>query len=315
VSPFDNRLSKATDDHLLGVLERLRQANYQFVTPTPATHALVRRRRPARESSLLTDIFGWVRPFQASQLDAGLLQVMQGGNLVEEIDGGLQSRLRVSVVRGRYFLHSSPTTDEAAVFLGPDSYRFAALLARTVGAEEAPARVLDIGTGAGVGAIILQDLAPRAEVFGSDVNPAALRLARLAGVHAGMAVRWLSACGLPGAPARFDLITANPPYVADVGGQTYRDGGDDFGTSLGLSWVREGLSRLEPRGRFILYTGAPMIEGTDILRLALEQICADQDFSMQYEELDPDVFGGMLRQPAYGEVERIAAVGAVIRSC
>jgi hypothetical protein len=34
---------------------------------------------------------------------------------------------------------------------------------------------------------------------------------------------------------------------------------------------------------------------------------------MTYEELDPDVFGGMLRRPAYDDVERIAAVGAVIR--
>jgi hypothetical protein len=33
---------------------------------------------------------------------------------------------------------------------------------------------------------------------------------------------------------------------------------------------------------------------------------------LRYRELDPDIFSGELRRAAYADVERIAAVGAVI---
>ena len=307
-------MAGVTDDGLVQLLDLLKGASYDFVTPTPATHALVRRRRPAREGSLLRDIFGWTRPFHAAQVDASLLRLMQAGDLLVETDGFLVSRLRVSTLGGRYYLHSAPTTDAAAVFLGPDSYRFASLLARSLKDGKPFRRALDIGTGAGVGAITLQDLCPGAEVFASDINPAALRLAGLNARHAGLPLRLVEASGLPAAPATFDLIVANPPYIAGDTGKTYRDGGDDIGTALGMDWARSSLDRLSPQGRFLLYTGAPVIEGRDIVRDALTALCAERDFSLSYEEIEGDVFGGTLRQAAYQDVDRIAAVGAIVQA-
>ncbi len=34
--------------------------------------------------------------------------------------------------------------------------------------------------------------------------------------------------------------------------------------------------------------------------------------SLRYREIDPDIFGELLDEPAYREVERIAAIGAVL---
>lgn len=303
-----------TDGGWIELLDLLKREGYDFVTPTPATHALVRRRRLARAETLLRDIFGWARPFRAAQLDARLLRLLKDCDLLVETEGFYVTRLRVSTLRGRYFLHSAPTSDPGTVFLGPDSYRFANLLARHLTDGESFDCALDIGTGAGVGAITLQDLSPNAEVFASDINPDALRLASVNARHADLPLRFLEVSGLPAAPARFDLIVANPPYIAGDTGRTYRDGGNDLGTALGMDWVRNGLDRLSPQGRFILYTGAPVIDGRDIVRESLVAMCAERDYGLTYGEIEGDVFGGTLRQAAYDEVERIAAVGAIVRA-
>ena len=55
-----------------------------------------------------------------------------------------------------------------------------------------------------------------------------------------------------------------------------------------------------------------MVAGTDVLRKELVALCREAGASLAYEELDPDVFGSELDGAAYADVERIAAVGAVI---
>ncbi|HEX8470293.1 MAG TPA: class I SAM-dependent methyltransferase [Brevundimonas sp.] len=300
------------DDALLGLLEWLEAAGYAFVNPTPSTHALVRERCDARKEDLLRDVFGWVRPFDRAQMPDRLLALMETAGLLVDTEGKLASALRVSRLEGRLFLHSAPTCDNDAVFLGPDSYRFARLLRQVLTHGPAIGHALDIGTGAGVGAVMVKDLAPDAEVHASDINPSALRLAGLNARHAGLNVLTRLGSGLPGTPASFDLIIANPPYIAGDVGKTYRDGGDDYGAALALEWVREGVRRLAPGGRFILYSGAAVVAGRDVVLESLTALCAHAGLSLDYDELDPDVFGQTLRQNAYRNVDRIAAVGAVI---
>ena len=58
--------------------------------------------------------------------------------------------------------------------------------------------------------------------------------------------------------------------------------------------------------------GQVRIDGRDVVRSALEELATEADLELGYEEIDPDVFAGVLRDPAYAEVERIAAVGAVL---
>jgi methylase of polypeptide subunit release factors len=98
--------------------------------------------------------------------------------------------VRVAALGSRLYLHSAfPTDAPDAVFFGPDSYRFAALIEREL-AGVAPGslgRVIDIGTGAGVGALVTADACLPARAIGTDVNPKALRFAAMnaaaAGIH------------------------------------------------------------------------------------------------------------------------------------
>ena len=77
-------------------------------------------------------------------------------------------------------LHSAyPTAGEDAVFLGPDSYRFADLIGAELEPDVPPtARIVDIGTGAGVGAVTAASHCRGARVVATDINPLALRLAQ-----------------------------------------------------------------------------------------------------------------------------------------
>lgn len=75
------------------------------------------------------------------------------------------------------------------------------------------ARVLDVGCGSGILAVTLK-LETAAQVWGSDISPAALRVAAKNAERLG-ATAWLIACDLMSAFAgqSMDLIVSNPPYV------------------------------------------------------------------------------------------------------
>src|SRR5690606_38669702 len=80
------------------------------------------------------------------------------------------------------FAHSGfPTTDADAVFFGPDTYRFCALLERAAGRAK---RVVDVGCGSGVGGLVLGAAAKR--VVLADINERALRFARVNAALAGV---------------------------------------------------------------------------------------------------------------------------------
>jgi methylase of polypeptide subunit release factors len=294
------------------MLSRLETAGYAFVTPTPATHARVRKRRPAAREDALRDIFGWSRPFSPELLDPELLDLLRRADAVRPAPSGLSLTVRVSTVGGRLFAHSAPTDDADAVFLGPDSYRYVRFLRQQLMDRTGWRTALDIRAGAGVGAVALADLNPAARIIGSDVNEKALRFARVNGAHAGVTIELVRCSGLPQQPERFDVIAANPPYIAGSGDRIYRDGGDQLGAAVALDWVRQGVERLAPGGRFLLYTGSAIVAGRDGVREALARIASDRGLGLSYEEIDPDVFGGTLGQDAYRDVERIAAVGAVL---
>jgi methylase of polypeptide subunit release factors len=219
----------------------------------------------------------------------------------------------VSSVAGRLYAHSAyPTIAADAVFLGPDSYRFARLITAELARRplKAGARVVDIGTGAGVGALTAGGVASEARLLGTDINPDALRLAQVNAAAAGLKLETVETSALDGVYGPFDLILLNPPFIADDGYRAYRDGGGLHGGQLSLDLTQAALDKLSSVGRLILYTGSAIISGKDILRAELSRM-AGGDFSLKYEELDPDVFGEELSKPAYADVDRIALVSAI----
>ncbi len=297
------------DAALLELLSRLDAAGYDFVSPTPAVHGLVARRRRAEAPDLLRDILGWGRVFDPPLAPAWLLDALAKAGALEADGDGLRSRLRVSRLDGRLHLHSASSADEQAVFLGPDSYRYVRFLRQALSGASWR-KALEIGVGAGAGALAIAALDPEASVVATDINPQALRLCRLNARHAGLLID-LRPGGFP-AEGVWDLIAANPPYMAGRSGRLYRDGGGQYGAEVALEWANEALSRLAPGGRLLLYTGAPVVAGQDLVRTALATLADRRGARLVYEEIDPDVFGASLARASYAEVERIAAVGAVV---
>jgi release factor glutamine methyltransferase len=97
----------------------------------------------------------------------------------------------------------------------PDTEVLVAQAQRLAQERDAP-RIVDLGTGSGVVAILLARLCPSARVTAVDVSAAALAVARANAARHGVAVRFLHGDWYaPLGDERFDLIVANPPYVAD----------------------------------------------------------------------------------------------------
>lgn len=314
-APGEHRLDEAARA-LLDLLRSLKSTGYHFVTPTPATHARVLARPERAIARDLRDAFGWSLPFAPGLLPAELRDCLSRGGMLADGDALLRSKVRVSALRGDLYLHSAyPTEAEDSVFFGPDSYRFADLIAAELG-ENPPgshARITDIGGGAGVGAIVAAKLCPGTTVIATDINPKALRLARINAAAAGVEIETIATSGLEGVDSPLDVAMLNPPYIVDDAGREYRDGGGMHGGQVSFDLTVEAMEHLAPGGRVILYTGSAIVGGKDELAEALEAATRRRGFGLDYREIDPDVFGEELTKPQYRDVERIAVVGAIIR--
>lgn len=295
---------------LLQLLRELQARDYRFTAVTPATHAQVLA-RPLQGPPTLRDIFGWNRQFASNDLDGDLLSLLEEAAAVEERSGALRSKLRVASIGNRLFLHSGfPTDERDSVFFGPDTYRFARFVEQQLPNLHRPSWIVEMGAGTGACGIIAAKAAPGTRVTLVDINAAALSLAEVNAAHAGVEVDLLKESELP---AGADLVLANPPYMMDPEHRSYRDGGGLLGGALALDWVEQALSQMAPGGTMLLYTGAAYVDGEAPLLNAIADACSRAGAALSLNEIDPDVFGDELQQPAYREVERIAAVGAVIR--
>ncbi|MGA9583642.1 MAG: class I SAM-dependent methyltransferase [Allosphingosinicella sp.] len=301
------------DGGLIDLLAALDAADYRFVAVTPETHRRVLERGHGRLAQDLRDIFGWSLPFDGL-LPEPVREALERSGMISREGRLLRSRVRVSSLDGRLFLHSAFPTDESdSVFFGPDSYRYVRFLAAELPRLGPVRRLVDIGAGSGVGAIAASAILPGARATATDINPLALRLARINARHAGVVLETVEASGIDGVEGQVDLVIANPPFVADPAGRLYRDGGEMHGARLSLDWALAAARRVEPGGAVLLYTGSAIMDGRDGLREALEAQLPGLGCSLEYSEIDPDIFGELLGEPGYEEVERVAAVGASIR--
>lgn len=307
--PMDERSNALVD---LG--RALRDAGYGFVTVSPETHRRVDARAAAAgraQARNLRDVFGWSRPFDTALLPPKMLELARRAGVLAEYGALLRSRVRFSSLRGELFVHSAyPTLAADSVFFGPDTYRFCDLVAAQVASAR---RVVDVGCGSGAGGIVASARAE--QVVLADINPAALALAEVNAALAGITSKVTTTTSdvLAGVEGPIDLVLANPPYMVDAASRTYRDGGGSFGEALAVRIAREGLARLAPGGKLVLYTGAAIADGgVDTFLEAVRSVCTDARADWSYWEIDPDVFGEEIEQnDAYAAVERIAAVALV----
>ncbi|MHB2211632.1 methyltransferase [Methylobacterium sp. CM6257] len=299
------------ENAVLALARAVRDTGYSFTTVTPATHAHVNARPRNAEAKSLRDVFGWSRPFRADLLPGPILHLMREAGAVAEDGALLRPTIRFSSLDGELFAHSSyPPSAAEAVFFGPDTMRFVSAVIDHLDHRANPVRrAVDIGCGSGAAGICVAKRAPGAEVVLVDINPAAMRAARvnarLAGTD-GVEVRRSDM--LRDVEGQFDLIVSNPPFMIDTAERAYRHGGGPLGAGLSLAVVEQAVERLAPGGSLVLFTGAAIVEGQDPFREAVAEACDRAGLDWTYREFDPDEYGEELATAAYDDVERLALV-------
>jgi methylase of polypeptide subunit release factors len=297
----------------LTVLGKTLQARaYQFVAVTPATHCRVLDRAPPPVT--LESIFGWNRPFDRDSLDPEIFDLLEDAEALEGESGRYKSKVRFATIDDLIFAHSAfPTAEQDAVFFGPDTYRFVRLLRASLAdiALDGPVRLIDIGSGSGAGGITAARLlGKRTEVLLGDINRKALAFSAVNAILNDVAsAKTVFSDVLGGIEGPADVIMANAPYLVDDDRRLYRHGGGELGISLTVRIAEEGLDRLKPGGRLILYSGTPIVGGADPLLEVLEPVLKLNASHFVYGEIDPDVFGEELDRQAYANADRIAAIG------
>ncbi len=298
-------------DALLALGHALREAGYNFTTVTPATHAIVNARSQNAEARNLRDVVGWSRPFRAEILPGPLLALMREAGAVVEDGGLLRPTVRFSSLDDELFAHSSyPPSATDAVFFGPDTMRFVGAVLAHLAARKTPVRrAVDLGCGSGAAGICIAKRSPGAEVVLVDINPAALRAARVNARLAGTdGVEARHSDMLRDVEGAFDLIVSNPPFMVDPAARAYRHGGGPLGAGLPLAVVEQAIERLAPGGSLVMFTGAAIVEGADPFRDAVAAACGRAGLDWTYREFDPDEYGEELANAVYADVERLALV-------
>lgn len=295
----------------VALLGNLSARHYRWVAPTPETQRRVLARADRQVASDLRGIFGWSLPFAPDDVDAELLGLMRRAEIIQRRGNLLASTVRVSSLGDRLFLHSAyPTTASDAVFFGPDTYRFARFIEQGLSTMPMPVRrLVDVGCGSGAGAVVAARASGASDVVMTDINPAALDLARVNAAAAGIAACAGHSDILDDVGGTFDLVISNPPYLVDDDRRTYRHGGEALGAGLSLRIAQAAAERLNPGGRLLLYTASAIVDGYDGFRAAVVRALEEKDCDVSYEEIDPDVWGEELDRPIYRHVDRIAVVG------
>lgn len=324
----DNDAVTAPAKSLLDLLAQVAASGYRFITPTPLTYQRFLSHCSDAGARSHRDIFGWNRIFRRDDVSPMLLTTMANAGVLRS-DAGLRSGLRIASIDADLFLHSAfPTTEEAAVFFGPDTYRFvrfvrdfirthyAAHFAKSSPAiYQKPLRILDIGCGSGAGGIAAaRAIAESGRTFLltlADISQQALAYAAINAAFAMIPAATVLSDSVHNVAGDFDLIIANPPYLHDEAKRLYRHGGDRLGRALSLRLATESLDRLAPGGTLLLYTGVAIVDGIDGLLADLQMPLQQSGYRWSYAEIDPDVFGEELEQPTYRHADRIAAVGLI----
>jgi hypothetical protein len=228
---------------------------YFFTTVTPSTHSRVTKQHTFQRAKDLRGIFGWSLPFDQALLPAGIIDLMRGADVLRTLqNGNFQSSVRYSTLDNAIFVHSAyPTIQSDAVFFGPDTVRFVAIIISHLERRlERACRVVDIGCGAGPGGIAIARRCPNAVVQLLDINDEALSASRInAAINEASNAVAVKSDVLAAVRGSFDLIVANPPYLVDPAQRAYRHGGGNFGEGMSVRILKEALPRLSEGGTML----------------------------------------------------------------
>ena len=184
------------------------------MTSVAAALAAARVKLPASEGRLLLgQVLGRPTPWLIAHDDAVLDEtaLLSFASLVARRAGGEPVAYLIGFREwfGREFAVSP-----AVLIPRPETELLVELALASLSPGESP-RILDMGTGSGCIAITLALERPQARVSAVDISEAALAVARRNGRQLGGHVRFLQSDWFAAlAGARFDLIVANPPYIA-----------------------------------------------------------------------------------------------------
>lgn len=151
----------------------------------------------------------------------------------------------VAYITGEREFYSLPFKVTPAVLIPRPETELLVEAALEVIPADAPCRVLDLATGSGCVAVAIAVHRPRAQVTATDVSPAALAVARDNAARHGAKIEFVESDWFAALPGRkFDLIVANPPYVAE--GDAHLGQGDlRFEPRAALAAGHAGLDGIE----------------------------------------------------------------------
>ena len=224
----------------------------QHLTAQPGEVLILERRLTGRsrlETLIRLFLIGQtVDPAEAqASLGAAGLRELHGAGLLERLGTGIRATVRLVphgdiVVACDRAYYADPDSQGAEVVSGVTS---PAILLADLTVRKQVRSALDLGTGGGIQALLLAKHCER--VVAVDVNPRALEFARMNAALNGIETidMRLGSWFEPVAGERFDIITANPPYVMSPDSTfLYRDSGMKA-DSLCRQIVREIPAHLE----------------------------------------------------------------------
>jgi release factor glutamine methyltransferase len=139
-------------------------------------------------------------------------------NGLEPLLARREGREPLAYVLGEWgFRRLTLKTDARALVPRPETETLVERSLVLVEAIERPS-ILDVGVGSGAIALALKDERRDAQVVGVDVSPAALSLARENAERLGLEIELREGEGAEAAAEGWDIVVANPPYVASLAG-------------------------------------------------------------------------------------------------
>ncbi|HUZ15850.1 MAG TPA: HemK/PrmC family methyltransferase [Gaiellaceae bacterium] len=145
----------------------------------------------------------------------------RGGDEVDGLEPLLarrEAREPLAYILGEWgFRRLTLKIDARALVPRPETETLVERALALVAATERP-RILDVGVGSGAISLALKDERPDAVVVGVDISRDALSLARENAERIGLEVELREQDGVEAAREGWDLVVANPPYVASLDG-------------------------------------------------------------------------------------------------